>query len=845
MEKRAFNFKKRDSGGNCNVFDLKNGETWAWREKLPLCSALKFVPKSTLKVIAGTKSGGLMMLDMATGDLLHTINPLTSKIRNVSFPSTNADIFLVTTNTDAIIFNSHNFQQKQRLEYPAAALTIKQMKFLNQSDHIYGIFSNDAIHVWTHENFQLIERIHPIAEREKFLKNSKPQRIDLNANTSDGSDVLVRNYTKDYTKGMIVDVSFSVKHMCVATVDEYLMVFDTATWTLTKLIQSPGIAVFHTQFFSTSDATDTMLIAVVTVAADTIVLDLNYTSEKLCVQANHTVKVEIATNSALMAVLLRSGEIKVFDVNALTEKLQTLQTGTGNDDREGQKQWTWINEKIQKTMPRQRLQQILKEYLEYPTKYRQLIWKTCLQLPENQSSFTELLKKGYHPCVRSYDELYPLKDKSAHRNLKRIVSALAYWSKAFAQCDYIPKFVFPFVKELGTNLILCFETIATVLLNHGQLLFEFAPLEPVNYLGIIENILSHYEPRLLAFYVGKNVTSKTFAWSLLQTAFTEVLDEDQWRQLWDHIVSNAVEFLAFSVVAYNIVMKDVIMRLDSKVTVERFFEEQNSIEMKRFIRRTYDIMEKCPDSLRPNRYLKQFAPLTSGFYEKFTNFPRALIAVKDKEVDKLMVENRILNDKLYELEKRQLAWADRLEGTLKAEEHTKRLMAVEKAYEDKIIKEQDRVAMQRKHLLLYQKQLRDSEQQILEETRSSMLRRKLMEKENDVELLSRRFDRIRMKDEGNLLFAEEELKEREMELLVKRYNLDVKSDVADRPLSLRYDKAIQELERELGELDADMIKIKNQNTLNGKRKSHAIGTTEIERAIEKIQTEFQKIKHSQ
>lgn len=388
------------------------------------------------------------------------------------------------------------------------------------------------------------------------------------------------------------------------------------------------------------------------------------------------------------------------------------------------------------------MQRILKEYSEYPSKYRQIIWKNCLQLPDNRTAFTELLKKGYHPCVKNYNELYPLKDISAHRNLKRIVSALAFWSKVFAQCDYIAKFVFPFVKEFDKNLILCFEIIATILLNHGQLWFEFAPLEPVNYLGMVQNILSHYEPQLLRFYAQKNVSTKTFAWSLMQTAFTEVLDEDQWRQLWDHIISNAVEFVVFSIVAYNIVTKDVIMRLDSKVAVERFFEEQNAIDMKRFIRKTYDIMDKCPESLRPNQYLRKFTPLNPGFYKKFTNFPRALISVKDNEVQKLMAENRVLNNKLYELERRQLAWADRLECTLKAEEHTKRLMAVEKAYEDKIIKEQDRVAMQRKYLLLYQKQLRDSEQNMLEETRSSMLRRNLMEKENHLELLTKRFDRI-------------------------------------------------------------------------------------------------------
>lgn len=252
---------------------------------------------------------------------------------------------MVTTKTDAIILNLHNFQQKHRLEYPAGEFTIKQMKFFNKSDQIYSIFSNDTIHIWTHENFHLVKRIHPIEVRGNFLKNSKPQRIDLNANTDD-NNILVWNLTKDYTNGLISDVCFSDEHMCVATIDDYLMVFDTATWNLMKLIQSPGISVFHTQFFTTFDAPDKMFITVVTMAKDTIVFDLNNLSEKLCVQAEHTLKVAITDNSALMAILLGTGEIKIFDVNVLIEKLQTIQIRTNHDDGSCQQQWSWINEKV-------------------------------------------------------------------------------------------------------------------------------------------------------------------------------------------------------------------------------------------------------------------------------------------------------------------------------------------------------------------------------------------------------------------------------------------------------------------------------------------------------------------
>lgn len=58
------------------------------------------------------------------------------------------------------------------------------------------------------------------------------------------------------------------------------------------------------------------------------------------------------------------------------------------------------------------------------------------------------------------------------------------------------------------------------------------------------------------------------------------------------------------------------------------------------------------------------------------------------------------------------------------------------------------------------------------------------------------------------MFAEEDLKIKEMELLVKKYNLDVNCEAKrDEPLSLRYRKALGKLENELGELEADMLKV--------------------------------------
>lgn len=52
----------------------------------------------------------------------------------------------------------------------------------------------------------------------------------------------------------------------------------------------------------------------------------------------------------------------------------------------------------------------------------------------------------------------------------------------------------------------------------------------------------------------------------------------------------------------------------------------------------------------------------------------------------------------------------------------------------------------------------------------------------------------------------------EMELIVKKYNLDVNGDANDKPLAIRYQHSIQQLEKEIRDLDAEMEMVSMQNS---------------------------------
>lgn len=394
---------------------------------------------------------------------------------------------------------------------------------------------------------------------------------------------------------------------------------------------------------------------------------------------------------------------------------------------------------LQSLLPTKRLIAILNEYDEYPQ--RQIVWRSLLKLPHNEAAFCELLRKGYHPCVKAYDNDFPLKSRAALRNLKKIVSCLAFWSPAFAATAFVPHFVFPFLKVHEKNLLFTFEVCASIFLNHGQLLFEFAPLEPFNYLGMIENLVAHYDPKLMEFYMRKKITSKTFAWPIVSTAFAEVLDTAQWLQLWDHLITNSPDFMVFVAVAYNMVQRPIIMRLEKREEIESFFRDQNLIDMKRLLRNAYSLATQCPAVLKPQQYIRPFEPLLAPVYQKFYNYPREAVDKSLVERQRMLVERDALEAKMNAVageENRMLAQLDR---QLADEEHAKRLAKVERALDELRVQEAMETANKHHLAVLCEREQRNKELAVAADLNECLTRKRVQAKEQELDAMLRELDK--------------------------------------------------------------------------------------------------------
>lgn len=159
-------------------------------------------------------------------------------------------------------------------------------------------------------------------------------------------------------------------------------------------------------------------------------------------------------------------------------------------------------------------------------------------------------------------------------------------------------------------------------MNWCQHWFEYFPYPPVNILAIIENVFSHHDPQLMSHLRGNGITTRTYAWSLMEVAFSEVLTSQEWCVLWDHVLTNEPSFILMTVVAYNIINRNVLLSFKTFDEFERFYHSQNLIDIKKFVSKTYNLNKSTPDNIHPRQYFDYFVPLSKGEYPTYSGYPQ-------------------------------------------------------------------------------------------------------------------------------------------------------------------------------------------------------------------------------
>ncbi|XP_066032694.1 TBC1 domain family member 31 isoform X2 [Chamaea fasciata] len=366
---------------------------------------------------------------------------------------------------------------------------------------------------------------------------------------------------------------------------------------------------------------------------------------------------------------------------------------------------------------KKRLRALLKGFGEYPAKYRMFVWRSLLQLPENHLAFNSLIDRGIHNAFVNIQKQYPIKSRKLLRVLQRTLSALAHWSAIFAETPYLPLLAFPFVKLFQNNQLICFEVVATVVVNFCQHWFEYFPNPPLNVLGMIENVLAHHDKELLQHLMKYNVTSQVYAWPLLETLLSEVLTREEWLKVFDNIFSNHPSYFLMIVVAYSICSRAPLLHCHQAADFEYFFHHRNNVDINVVIKEAYHLMEATPLDIHPQRMLDDFTPLTKGQYPVFNKYPTFIVDYQAQEWQK------IRQDEIEYLRERQLAHESEAKAQQqKAEDEAwyrkqKLLREAEEQRRKILLEEEEKLAEQRQRLAAWKRELKVKELQLLDASR--------------------------------------------------------------------------------------------------------------------------------
>jgi len=246
----------------------------------------------------------------------------------------------------------------------------------------------------------------------------------------------------------------------------------------------------------------------------------------------------------------------------------------------------------------------------YPEADRPQIWRQLLQLPYNRHAYDSLVAAGIHPRFRNLHEHYPGHTRGSLQRLARLLSALAHWSRAWAEVPYLPALAFPFLKVFGQEPVIAFEMIVTVLLNWARSWLDELPGPPLKVLTRLDDLLVSVDPvlhghlRLACEAPGIARTSAvhlTVLWPLLQSLLTEVLPKAQWLQLWDHLITHWVEpeLLLAAVVAFLRCARASLLELPPRapIAVEEWLRRPQRVLMPALLENMYELQAEAMTAL--------------------------------------------------------------------------------------------------------------------------------------------------------------------------------------------------------------------------------------------------------
>lgn len=598
------------------VIHLVENRYYLLKKTVEPCTTLAFHPYQENVLFIATESSSLYRLDVNDGSVMQMIGH-TFPVEGIHSGARSP--LVISYNSDEVLlwsWPSLNLTSRLRLE---EIVPVKWAGHVWQRDELVVSFVTGGILIWPSQNRSQQITIHP------------PEGLQLDFTAyalSSGGEWLVGG-----GKSHLL-VTYSLINRSVAQVVQ-LPASCTDVFRVTFL---PAI---HPRYFQ--------VLAVLNSTGILTVIDFTTSTKLKTLRAQrfNIVSVNVSEDGSFLAVTYANSTTKLYPTRALfpsdsSDKMQDLVPEVKFQVIENRKPDKRLEEeklkkrekfkKLRELLEKTKWYEILREFNEYPDKYRSIIWVSILDLPRNYSVFSDLLDKGVHPAYERIQDVLNLSDGALLKMLKGTLSALAHWAPFLASVEYLPEFVFPFVKFFHSNPLLCFEAVTTVILNWCQSWFEFWPKPGVLVLNVIEQLICDNDSPLLAHLMRLKVTAEEYAWSLLVNAFSRVVSNEDWLVLWDHILSNPPAFLPCVAAAFILKSRQTILTCSDAYEIKTYLSQESWMSVRPVLDKAYILYARSSSSSLPKDKFGQFTALPRGGLPFFSIGPRD---ARDEEREKL------------------------------------------------------------------------------------------------------------------------------------------------------------------------------------------------------------------
>lgn len=215
----------------------------------------------------------------------------------------------------------------------------------DETGRIALVLRNNIICILS-SSLKLIRHYEPLKNRHKYVQrfHQKVEKLNYSESVPDENNLrrgngelksnannLIKTLTRDYSNGLVTDLSFSSdgSHLAVSFLDSFIMLCSTSLWDVRKLIKYPD-GLFARQcdfipFMTTEKHNEINKLLLTLTSNDELMLmsfgDLN--ARSLDYNMNNSVDYALASNGKMLLNIQHSGEVLVYNMEECLSMKQT------------------------------------------------------------------------------------------------------------------------------------------------------------------------------------------------------------------------------------------------------------------------------------------------------------------------------------------------------------------------------------------------------------------------------------------------------------------------------------------------------------------------------------------